>query len=597
MKNEKVENTEGQVEGGEIVRVEAPKTFWDEQIQNIHSWLISLAGHALLLLLATTITLASQAIPTTITVEGNVVAPPPEESKVEEVPKPRGLDTRAGEADPTMDRSNITDPVIFAPGFEEGDHNESDTGDPTHHEMKGDSYDYRSYLPGSGGGTKGRAAGTNIAGTSDTIGLGGGGGGGGRYGGRFGGSRNMCVKKSGATGTESAVDHALWWLARHQNEDGSWSCRDFTKNCKGGKICKGPGEENGILGEPTYDVGVTSLALLAFLGRGYTHLSQEIYFDRIANRKYRYGEIVKKAVEWLIRQQNEEGCVGDPKNPKAMYNHSAAALALAEAFGMTGETSFKLPAQKAVDYICASQNREGNDDYKRLGWRYQYRYAKTDPDSGNDTSVMGWCVMALKSADLSGLTTVKEAYGGALEWVKRATNQEKNYRVGYTSSENAGLKVAIQGVNDAWVHHDVLTAIGVLTKLYINHKIDDVMSKQVAILVSEENIPKWDNSNEENKLIDFYHWYYTTYALFQYTGGEKGNPTWDKWCKAVVNALCKNQRGDMKKMSEEGCTDGSWDPGVDRWGFEGGRVYATAINALTLEVFYRYAAVLKQQGR
>jgi hypothetical protein len=30
---------------------------------------------------------------------------------------------------------------------------------------------------------------------------------------------------------------------------------------------------------------------------------------------------------------------------------------------------------------------------------------------------------------------------------------------------------------------------------------------------------------------------------------------------------------------------------VDRWGFEGGRVYATAINALTLEVYYRYGNV------
>ena len=39
--------------------------------------------------------------------------------------------------------------------------------------------------------------------------------------------------------------------------------------------------------------------------------------------------------------------------------------------------------------------------------------------------------------------------------------------------------------------------------------------------------------------------------------------------------------------TEAGCANGSWDP-VDRWGFEGGRVYATAINALTLEVYYRY---------
>jgi hypothetical protein len=36
---------------------------------------------------------------------------------------------------------------------------------------------------------------------------------------------------------------------------------------------------------------------------------------------------------------------------------------------------------------------------------------------------------------------------------------------------------------------------------------------------------------------------------------------------------------------------------VDRWSGEGGRVYATAINALTLEVYYRYANVFGTRGK
>ena len=36
-----------------------------------------------------------------------------------------------------------------------------------------------------------------------------------------------------------------------------------------------------------------------------------------------------------------------------------------------------------------------------------------------------------------------------------------------------------------------------------------------------------------------------------------------------------------------GCEDGSWNP-VGEWCLAGGRVYATAINALTLEIYYRY---------
>ena len=52
----------------------------------------------------------------------------------------------------------------------------------------------------------------------------------------------------------------------------------------------------------------------------------------------------------------------------------------------------------------------------------------------------------------------------------------------------------------------------------------------------------------------------------------------------MKKTLCDNQR-------KGGDEDGSWDPKVDRWGFAGGRVYTTAINVLTLEIYYRYAKV------
>ena len=48
--------------------------------------------------------------------------------------------------------------------------------------------------------------------------------------------------------------------------------------------------------------------------------------------------------------------------------------------------------------------------------------------------------------------------------------------------------------------------------------------------------------------------------------------------------------------AQDGCAHGSWDP-IDRWGFEGGRVYATAINTLSLEVWYRYDNVFGNTGK
>jgi hypothetical protein len=91
-----------------------------------------------------------------------------------------------------------------------------------------------------------------------------------------------------------------------------------------------------------------------------------------------------------------------------------------------------------------------------------------------------------------------------------------------------------------------------------------------------QDLPQW----KPNK-IDFYYWYYASLALFQYDGPD--GPYWKKWNEPMKNALVPNQRS-----KKDGCPDGSWDPETERWGFEGGRVYATAINALTLEVYYRY---------
>ena len=60
-----------------------------------------------------------------------------------------------------------------------------------------------------------------------------------------------------------------------------------------------------------------------------------------------------------------------------------------------------------------------------------------------------------------------------------------------------------------------------------------------------------------------------------------GGSKWREWNEAMIDALVKNQR-------VGGCEDGSWDP-IGEWGVAGGRVYNTAIGAMTLEVYYRFA--------
>ena len=95
-----------------------------------------------------------------------------------------------------------------------------------------------------------------------------------------------------------------------------------------------------------------------------------------------------------------------------------------------------------------------------------------------------------------------------------------------------------------------------------------------------------DLPQAKTNFTDYYYWYYASLALYQLDGPD--GPKWGKWNEAMKNALVPHQ-----KTSKDGCANGSWTSEDDRWGFEGGRVYATAINALTLEVYYRYANVFK----
>ena len=82
--------------------------------------------------------------------------------------------------------------------------------------------------------------------------------------------------------------------------------------------------------------------------------------------------------------------------------------------------------------------------------------------------------------------------------------------------------------------------------------------------------PQWEDTQR-----NYYYWYYGTYALFQ-AGGQR----WRRWNLAMQDALLPHQR-------DAGCARGSWDA-IGEWCLVGGRVYATALNALTLEIYYRY---------
>ncbi len=354
-------------------------------------------------------------------------------------------------------------------------------------------------------------------------------------------------------GTETAVLNALRWLARHQHSDGSWKAEEYRRECnqiseyatRG--VCA---DEKGYEG---HDSGVTGLAVLAFLGAGYSHHSRESY-DGIV-----FGEVVGKGIRWIMSQQDAEGAIGGRTISRWMYNHLICALALTEAYGRTGSFLVQEASQRALDFTIKAQN-PGN------GWRYSYR------PGDNDTSVTGWATMVLKSAELGGLLFPREAaYGGAMAWFDQVT-EKSYYRVGYSFAGSG--KTFEPGVNEKFDGHPAMTAVTTMARMFL---VKNRRSPEVAggCRVLVRDLPKWEGAK-----IDFYYWYYGSLALFQY-----GGANWNKWNIAMKKALVPHQNG-----KRTGCRKGSWEP-VGRWSKEGGRVYATAINALTLEVYYRYANV------
>ena len=376
-------------------------------------------------------------------------------------------------------------------------------------------------------------------GTVGSIGVGGGGMAG-CFGYRDGGGRKKAVGRfGGSTATESAVEAALRWLARHQEADGSW---DPTKYEAQGGAAK-------------LRVGCTGLALLAFLGAGYTEKSGA------------FAENVRRAEGWLMKQQKPNGGIfegeGGGWETSAGYHHAVAGLALAEAYGMGRDPEVGRVAQKAVDYSLKVHQKPYS------GWRYDAR--ADDPD----VSVTGWFVMQLKSAKVAGLRADGAGFQGAQNLLDAMT--DKDGRVMYGASGHTTRTPS-------------MTAVGMVCRQFMGAARESPLLLKGAEFLAKEP-PSWQRNQEAGDFeagdYGFYYWYYGTLAMFQ-TGGDR----WAKWNEALKPTLVNNQcRGPLPLSGAATDRDGSWDPKGRYVDKEAGRVFTTALGALTLEVYYRYLPI------
>jgi len=360
--------------------------------------------------------------------------------------------------------------------------------------------------------------------------------------------RSVSARRMGATKkTDAAVALALKWLARHQDESGRWDSKGFKKHDPPDDRCDGPGKE-------VYDVGLTGLSVLAFPEAGYT--------DRGSKKDNPYAKTVRQGLRYLIRLQDEQGCFGARKTQHFLYNHAIATAAIAEAYALTKNPRYRAPAMEAVGFLHHARN-------PYMAWRYQPRGGE------NDTSMSGWCVYALARARASGLpideAAMKASMQGALAWIDKMTDAETG-RAGYNM--RGGAPARPEGLQDKFppAKSESMTASALAMRIHAGQSTRrDEFRRGLKLLIAKP--PIW---NQASGAIDLYYWFWGTRACLAAGGKE-----WKAWNTALTEAVVKHQHRDGS-----GSRTGSWDP-LGPWGPDGGRIYSTALLALTMQSYYR----------
>ena len=363
---------------------------------------------------------------------------------------------------------------------------------------------------------------------------------------------------------DKATERAFAWLAAHQRPDGSWACNAWPDWCDGKPVVHEPGVDGA--GRSSYDDGVTALALLAFLGAGYTHRSEGAY-----------GKVVGNALAHLRSVQDAEGCFGARTYGHYVYGHSIATLAAVEAYGMTGRPVYRAMAQKGLDFLAMARNSDAV-------WRYGVK------PGDNDTSVTAWAALALCSASMINAAFVKDGreapltidpaeVDGIRAWLEKVTDPA-NGRVGYKDRGSGAARTAEMVDKFPASLSESTTAIGVLLRVLLGESPGTSRPVKLGTALIVGRPPVW-NTTEGS--IDLYYWQFAALALVQV-----GGTVAETWRSALSKSLVTHQRSDGSPCG----VAGSWDP-VDPWGLEGGRVYATAMAALALEAPYRYPRIAK----
>jgi hypothetical protein len=371
--------------------------------------------------------------------------------------------------------------------------------------------------------------------------------------------QQFAMLNGGDVYTEAAVERALAWLARSQGGDGGWNAAEYGAGREPIASRPRPDSEDRHKAGLKANTAMTGLALLAFLGAGHSHIEGE------------YKDSVARGLGYLLSQQLPSGDLSGReqigREPTVrfarMYSHGMAGLALAEAFGMTGDPALRPGIQAACQYTLNAMNpRTG-------GWRYEF--PTEDP---GDTSQFGWQAMVLNSS----------ANNQAIAISPQTRMLLQRFLDSVSTGRYGGLGVYRPRANQIAFPEQAtpsMTAEALASKLLLGFMV----SSQTAAEGQAMLLKNQPGQSEEN----LYYWYYATIAMYQMRGdgntAETQSPAWIQWNESLKRQLCSTQ-------VSTGKLEGSWNP-TCVWGNYGGRVYSTAVACMCLEVYYRYLPMYK----
>ena len=232
-----------------------------------------------------------------------------------------------------------------------------------------------------------------------------------------------------------------------------------------------------------------------------------------------HRDAVQKALRWLETQMQADGFIGAPEAGNAVVAHALSCFAMAAVKASSNQP----PPQKSLDRLEALRLPSGT-------------WPAHPGETKGDAMASYW----------AGLTcSVCKAVGGGWIDLEPTLSAMQRGEVAAPSPalEATLLKYAQRGAKDEARRAELVESLG-------------------------KQVPRWRDGPDAAGM-DFLDWYSGTFAM-----SSAGDRAWFEWCQALQEVLVVHQRTD-------GAHAGSWDP-VDANGKQGGRVYATAVNVLSL---------------